>query len=66
MSGADGVMVGRGCYGRPWFLNQVSHFLKTGEKLAPPSLMDQKDLVLRPFSRYVISLWRVYGAFNGT
>lgn len=36
LSGADGVMVGRGAYGRPWFLNQVSHFLKTGEKLSDP------------------------------
>lgn len=49
MSGADGVMVGRGCYGRPWFLNQVSHFLKTGEKLPHPSLMDQKNIVLEHF-----------------
>ena len=27
-SGADGLLVGRGTYGRPWFLNQISHFLK--------------------------------------
>src|SRR3982750_1888411 len=26
-SGADGVMVGRGAYGRPWFLKQVMQFL---------------------------------------
>ena len=37
-SGADGVMVGRGSYGRPWFLSQVQHFLTTGETLPPPSL----------------------------
>ncbi len=48
-SGADGVMVGRGSYGRPWFLNQVSHFLKTGEKLSDPSLEAQKALVLEHF-----------------
>ncbi len=29
-SGAAGVMVGRGCYGRPWFAAQVAHFLRTG------------------------------------
>ena len=29
-SGADGVMIGRGCYGRPWFPAQVAHFLRTG------------------------------------
>src|SRR5262249_46624295 len=28
-SGANGVMIGRGAYGRPWFLRQVAHFLRT-------------------------------------
>jgi len=37
-SNVDGVMIGRGAYGRPWFLNQVDHFLKTGERLPDPSL----------------------------
>ena len=49
VSTADGVMVGRGTYGRPWFLNQVSHFLKTGEKIPPPPLTEQKNLVLEHF-----------------
>lgn len=45
-SGADGVMIGRGCYGRPWFVHHVSHFLKTQEKLPPPPLQEQKQIVL--------------------
>ncbi len=49
LSGADGVMIGRGVYGRPWFLKQVSHFLKTGEKIPDPPLHEQKDLVLEHF-----------------
>ena len=49
VSTADGVMVGRGTYGRPWFLKQVSHFLKTGEKIPPPPLTEQKNLVLEHF-----------------
>ncbi len=36
-SGADGIMIGRGTYGRPWFVGHVAHFLKTGEELPPPS-----------------------------
>jgi tRNA-dihydrouridine synthase B len=48
-SGADGVMVGRGCYGRPWFLKQITHFLKTGNLLPPPPLSIQKNLVFEHF-----------------
>lgn len=45
-SGADGVMIGRGTYGRPWFVNQVGHYLKTGERLMDPSLADQHQIIL--------------------
>jgi tRNA-dihydrouridine synthase B len=44
-SGADGVMIGRGCYGRPWFLAQVVHFLRTGSLLPEPGLARQKDIL---------------------
>src|ERR1044072_8787738 len=40
-SGADGVMIGRGAYGRPWLLRQVMHWLRTGERLPDPSLDEQ-------------------------
>jgi len=45
-SGADGVMIGRGTYGRPWFPNQVHHFLATGERLPDPPLALQLKTVL--------------------
>ncbi len=48
-SGADGVMVGRGAYGRPWFLSQVMHFLKTGERLPDPSPQRRLEIVLEHF-----------------
>ena len=48
-SGADGVMIGRGAYGKPWLLAQVMHWLKTGESLADPSLADQLDLILEHY-----------------
>ena len=44
-SGADGVMIGRGCYGRPWFLAVVAHFLRTGQHLPEPTLQRQKDIL---------------------
>jgi tRNA-dihydrouridine synthase len=45
-SGADGVMIGRGCYGRPWFPAQVAHYLRTGSRLPEPSLARQKSILL--------------------
>ena len=45
-SGADGIMIGRGAYGRPWFLAQVIHYLQTGSLLAPPPLHRQCDILL--------------------
>lgn len=46
LSGADGVMIGRGAYGRPWFLSQASHFLRTGERRPDPSLAEQYRVIL--------------------
>ncbi len=45
-SGADGLMIGRGAYGRPWFVRQVIHFLKTGQRLPDPPLAEQWATVL--------------------
>jgi tRNA-dihydrouridine synthase B len=45
-SGADGLMIGRGSYGRPWFVNQVIRHLKTGERLPDPPLTEQLSTVL--------------------
>ncbi len=45
-SGADGVMIGRGSYGRPWFLSQVAEFLRTGTAPPDPPPTEQLALVL--------------------
>jgi len=36
MTGADGVMIGRGAYGRPWLAGHAAHYLATGEVLPEP------------------------------
>ena len=48
-SGADGVMVGRGAYGKPWFLKQVMAFLRTGERLPNPSIGEQLHTILEHY-----------------
>jgi tRNA-dihydrouridine synthase B len=40
-SGADGVMIGRGSYGKPWLLVQVMRWLQHGERRPDPSLDEQ-------------------------
>ncbi len=49
-SGADGVMIGRGCYGRPWFPAQVAHFLRTGTRHPEPSLAARKAILLEHYA----------------
>jgi tRNA-dihydrouridine synthase B len=60
-SGADGVMIGRGAYGRPWFLGQVMHFLKTGQRLPEPSLAAQHDILLEHYE----AMLEHYGSHAG-
>ena len=52
-SGADGVMIGRGACGRPWFLNQVIRFLATGERVADPPIDAQYRIVRGHFDAMV-------------
>ena len=60
-SGANGVMIGRGAYGRPWFLARVCHYLKTGEIPAEPTLLEQCDIVLEHYDDILTH----YGIHNG-
>lgn len=48
-SGADGIMIGRGAYGRPWFPSQAIHYLRTGERLPDPSITEQYAAVRTHF-----------------
>lgn len=41
LSGADGAMIGRGTYGKPWLISHIDHFLKTNEKKDPPTITQQ-------------------------
>jgi len=60
-SGADGVMIGRGSYGRPWFPAQAAHFLRTGERRPDPGLAEQRAVVLE----HLEAMLEHYGAEPG-
>ena len=45
-SGADGLMIGRGCCGRPWFARQVADWLRSRRRTPDPPLDAQRDILL--------------------
>ena len=59
-SGADGVMIGRGAYGRPWLLGQVMADLAGGHR-PDPSLDDQLALILEQYA----AMQSLYGVQTG-
>lgn len=60
-SGADGVMVGRGAYGKPWLLRQVQDALAGAPVPEVPSLAAQRDLVLEHYDEML----QLYGREHG-
>jgi tRNA-dihydrouridine synthase B len=49
LSGADGVMIGRGAYGRPWIISQVMAALTTGAALPDPTVEEQYHIIVRHY-----------------
>jgi tRNA-dihydrouridine synthase B len=49
-SGADGLMIGRGAYGKPWLLGQVMHWWRTGVSLPDPDIDTQLALILEHYA----------------
>ena len=60
-SGADGIMVGRGTYGKPWFIGQVINHLKNNEITPEPSLHEQMEIILNHYE----DILELYGTENG-
>ena len=61
LSGADGVMIGRGAYGRPWLLRQAIHWLGTGRLLPDPSLDEQFAVIMEQYD----AMLELYGPTIG-
>jgi len=52
-SNADGVMIGRACYGRPWLINQIEKELNHQLQILPPTIEEQKTIVIQHFQEMV-------------
>jgi tRNA-dihydrouridine synthase B len=48
-SGADGLMIGRGAYGKPWLLGQVMHWWRTGESPPDPEIDEQYAVLVEHY-----------------
>ena len=60
-TGADAVMIGRAAQGRPWIFREISHFLATGEHLAPPLVSEVKRLLVE----HLYDHYALYDEFIG-
>ncbi|MFT9179702.1 MAG: tRNA dihydrouridine synthase DusB [Zymomonas mobilis] len=60
-SGADGIMVGRGSYGKPWLLSQLMQGLTDGEMEKAPSIDEQ----YRTITEHYDHMLSYYGTITG-
>ncbi len=60
-TGADGLMIGRAAFGRPWIFREIEHFLATGAVLAPPAPAEIEAVV----REHLEGLYALYGEEHG-
>lgn len=58
---ADGIMIGRAAQGRPWIFREIDHFLKTGEHMQRPTILEIEKTTLQ----HVNDLYDFYGVERG-
>ena len=58
---ADGIMIGRGAQGNPWIFREITHFLKSGERLGPPEI----DEVAAVLTELLQEIYLFYGERTG-
>ncbi|MGB9840115.1 tRNA dihydrouridine synthase DusB [Thermovenabulum sp.] len=79
-TGCDGIMIGRGALGTPWIFKMIKEYLKSGEKIAPLSLLEKKEIIfwhmklsvefygektgIMEFKKHVA--WYLKGLYNST
>lgn len=60
-TGADGLMIGRAAFGRPWIFREIEHFLATGTALPPPAPAEIEAVV----REHLEGLYALYGEEQG-
>lgn len=60
-TGADGLLIGRAAQGRPWIFREIEHYLRTGERLPAPELLEVESILLE----HLAALHAFYGDVMG-
>jgi len=60
-TGADALMIGRAAQGRPWIFREIAHFLATGQRLAPPLVLEVRRALLAHLNDH----YALYGEYTG-
>ena len=63
-SGADGIMVGRGAYGKPWLLSNFQHYISTKEKKNSPSVDEIRNIILEHYEDMLDLYGKEHGVKN--
>ena len=61
LSSADGLMIGRGARGRPWFFRELNYFRQTGKRISPLEKNCVRDIMLG----HLNDLYQFYGDTTG-
>ena len=61
LTAVDGLMIGRGAQGRPWFFRALNHYQRTGQHPAPLDNDEVRDIMLG----HLDDLYRFYGETTG-
>ena len=62
--GIDGIMIGRAAIGYPWIFREIKHFLQTGERLPPPSLVERIEVCKKHLQQSVLWKGPITGIFE--
>ena len=60
-TGVDALMIGRAAQGRPWIFREIDHYLRTGEKLAEPTVAEVRAILVE----HLHTLYEFYGEYTG-
>ena len=44
-TGVDGIMIGRGTFGRPWIFKEIMEYLETGKKMEEPTNQEKLKII---------------------